>query len=569
MRSVETGASHRRPWNIIVATVGVSLTGILQWIALLFLAIISFWCTWVLKRQPAGSSVRDIGPYHVIEDMTLHVGQNSLSLGLGVLFLLVCVFLLCRWASSRRVSPTTLSVVVFLAVFLLSSAWVIARGMFNYSYPDTMSLSDGASAIVAHKTRLFSDAYCQTSVHACRQQPWLHDYLGLYPFQAGPMLWFWLVYEIFGAGNVMAIQFVNCLFAAGVAVLLVRIGGGMGLHGSGLAVLTFLLIVCIPWLMEPMYAYTDGVGLFFALLSLLITERAVTTSSPWWAQILWCLLSFLVAGVGLVFKTTFLILILAQVAALVVAAFVGRRWWLPVAGALFGMAARFLSKLSVPLLGRIVGQSFGRGLPTSAWLAIGLGKGEVGLPGWWSPVAVRAAVAAHGNQAELGRILRAELLARIGRLAANPAGAFRFFLDKLSSEWAEPTFETMYHSESGFARYDGGISHAILTGHLHEPLILFEDAYQLFLYMAAAAGVLAFFMQEMRSINASTLFLRTALSAAFLGGFLCYLFWEAKSTYTLPFFLLLLPFAALGCEKASGFFLPEESGKTMTLPACD
>ncbi len=33
-----------------------------------------------------------------------------------------------------------------------------------------------------------------------------------------------------------------------------------------------------------------------------------------------------------------------------------------------------------------------------------------------------------------------------------------------------------------------------------------------------------------------------------LGGFLCYLFWEAKGIYTLPFYLLLFPLAAYGVQ---------------------
>ena len=44
------------------------------------------------------------------------------------------------------------------------------------------------------------------------------------------------------------------------------------------------------------------------------------------------------------------------------------------------------------------------------------------------------------------------------------------------------------------------------------------------------------------------MFARTFLAAAFLGGFLCYVFWEAKGIYTLPFYLLLFPLAAYGVQ---------------------
>ena len=53
-----------------------------------------------------------------------------------------------------------------------------------------------------------------------------------------------------------------------------------------------------------------------------------------------------------------------------------------------------------------------------------------------------------------------------------------------------------------------------------------------------------------RSLGAdsSQVFTRVLLCASFIGGFLCYLFWEAKSIYTLPFFLLLFPVAAYGIQ---------------------
>jgi len=54
-------------------------------------------------------------------------------------------------------------------------------------------------------------------------------------------------------------------------------------------------------------------------------------------------------------------------------------------------------------------------------------------------------------------------------------------------------------------------------------------------------------------VDAAQIFTRVLLCASFIGGFLCYLFWEAKSIYTLPFFLLLIPMAACGVQQMIDF----------------
>lgn len=75
-------------------------------------------------------------------------------------------------------------------------------------------------------------------------------------------------------------------------------------------------------------------------------------------------------------------------------------------------------------------------------------------------------------------------------------------------------------------------------------------------YLFAFIGVIGFIVAtaRLRSTTAHghaqhvMLFSRTFFSAAFLGGVICFTFWEAKSIYTLPFFLMLLPVAAYGMQ---------------------
>lgn len=97
-----------------------------------------------------------------------------------------------------------------------------------------------------------------------------------------------------------------------------------------------------------------------------------------------------------------------------------------------------------------------------------------------------------------------------------------------------------------------GLPEWLLSGTGAARLTTYENVSQTVLYALALTGVIAMLISVVRSaarpMEDATAFARTFLCAAFLGGFLCYLFWEAKGIYTLPFYLLLFPLAAYGMQ---------------------
>ena len=74
------------------------------------------------------------------------------------------------------------------------------------------------------------------------------------------------------------------------------------------------------------------------------------------------------------------------------------------------------------------------------------------------------------------------------------------------------------------------------------------------MYLLAFIGLIALtravFRNRNEEGNADKVFVQVLLCASFLGGFLCYVLWEAKGIYTLPFYLLLVPMAAYGIQTA-------------------
>lgn len=137
---------------------------------------------------------------------------------------------------------------------------------------------------------------------------------------------------------------------------------------------------------------------------------------------------------------------------------------------------------------------------------------------------------------------------RLSEFAAESSVAAAFFAEKLSTEWCDPTFESLHYSGLN-VRADGtpfdpyaalGIDYPAL-----EALVSW-DGYQSAVYFGAFLG----FLRLLRHGDESGM--GTLLAAVFLAGFGCYLLWEAKGICTLPFFFMLMPVAAFGIEGSAG-----------------
>src|SRR5699024_8231586 len=120
-----------------------------------------------------------------------------------------------------------------------------------------------------------------------------------------------------------------------------------------------------------------------------------------------------------------------------------------------------------------------------------------------------------------------------------PSRFLHFLPDKLLSQWIEPTFQSIWisritHHEGGAlpwaqALYDGGAGLA-LEGWM--------NVLQTLVYLCAALGLLRL------SRGGGLLHLPLALTV--FGGGLYHMLFEAKALYILPYFLMLLPYAAYG-----------------------
>lgn len=515
------------------------------------LLVLSLVFTCVFQRKDA-----PMGPAALTEDMTMHFGTPSLAFILGCVLLLVVLGLVAYGVA--RLSPHVLLVFVLSFVTIAQILWIFSLGLTSVSYPDSQSLLDGAAALVDGDVSRYAPDFCptgDTSVQ-CTSRPYAvpspYAYFSFYPFQTGPMLWYVLTGSVFGTGNILAFQVLNAAAITGLVAVLWWLGTLIGLTEYGRGALAVLVVTCVPLLMFAAFVYPNAIGFSITIAGVALIALAFSRKRVW-STVLCLVGGFLVCGLGVIFKSTFIILMIAAIIGVLLVVIANRRWWQGLVGIVAMGVSYMLTKLPLYMVQRVTGQDFGKGMPMLSWITLGLDD-PVGVnPGWWTRTPLRAFQETGGDYASQSAIAREFVASRLQHFAQHPSEALDFFSRKLASEWAEPTFMTALYSElgtssSGFA----GAPRWLLAGGGSGLLLKYENVAQSVLYLLALVGVIAMVCAVVRSarmpMGDAPMFARTFLCTAFLGGFICYMFWEAKGIYTLPFYLLLFPMAAYGVQ---------------------
>lgn len=527
----------------------------LECVVLAFLLLLSLTYTSELERK--GEAV---GAANMRELFTFHHGAPSAGLILGILIVFAGFLLVAQFVG--RISHKNLLKLLIITVLAIQLVWIASLELTAFWYPDSESLMDGANALVTGRLDQFAPNYCQLPENAqiCAQRPptvpIAYRYFSLYPFQTGPMMWYVFVAWIFGANNVIAFQMLNAIAITGLVALLWRLGVLLGLNETGESVLAALVLTCVPLLTFAAFVYPNAVGFTITILGVVVIAQSFLAKRVW-VSVLSLFGGFLICGIGIVFKSTFIIVLLAAFIAVILAILVNGQWWRGLVSLIGLICANGLTQLPLRLVQHLTHQNFGKGMPMSSWLLLGLSQDNNASPGWWTMQAIQTFDKARGNYALQSEMIREALSHRLRYMQNNPSYAWQFFNEKLASEWADPTFMTLLYSQQGSsAHHFTGLPQWLLTGENYHRIFSFENTMQSTVYMLGLIGIIATLAMAIRALMSKstaphadvTMFVRAFMCASFLGGFICYVFWEAKGIYTLPFYILLLPLAAYGAQ---------------------
>ncbi|WP_140557819.1 glycosyltransferase family 39 protein [Bifidobacterium sp. UTCIF-39] len=515
---------------------------VLQSVILLFLFSLSLFVTVEFIRSEDRSDV-----------FTEYIRFRNASLLFPAAILIIFALLVFSAITLSKIQRRKLVHSVFWISFFIQLAWIASLSLTNYWYADSVMLMHGSNAILQGDFSQFTIDYCGptdgNSYVSCLNTPDiskgnLYRYFAWYPYQAGPLLWFLFVFSIFGSYNILAFQIINALFISGLICLLLSASELFGLKNIGLSALAVLYLSCIPLLMYSAFVYTNVVGLFFCVLSLVISAKALESPSSLRSVALLAL-AYFVGAIGVIIKSTFIIFMIAITVVCLLNLLTRFRKGIMLLSFPFFVVAYSISKIPPMILEKIVGQKFGDGMPMVSWVAMGLQEIKPTGPGWWQDDILKQYVASGGNPDVQSRSAWDVISHFFGSFDST---SFSFLFRKLASEWAEPTFQTALYSSQGDRNMQTkGLENFLLAGHGYQLMVGFDNVMQSLIYGLSVGAVIILLIRSIRKKEPCAALVQL-FTVTFIGGFLCYILWEAKSVYAFPFYFLLFPLAALGIQ---------------------
>lgn len=511
---------------------------------------------WLMTDAKTGNLAQSMSIYTITSSVVLPILVVGFGCGILVFALLRCAYSYATFLDGRAGTRLLVgSTFVFMLLIILvmqtrdthwGDSWMI-YGFVDKAYKkgSIESLFTGTYSSLFYDARL---------------------YFSCYPFQAS---FFWVLYGLrlmFGDFVFMAFQVLSALGVEVGVVSLVVLGQCLGLSSKGERVFKLLLMLCLPmyWLATFLYGNALGCGFAFAFLAL----QACSMREVWQAGSLRTSLLYVAASVvpltlALCIKETFILFVIATALTWIVVAIRQRRGFEFIACLAVILVARALSGLPFEALRACSGgYEFMGPLTTINHLELGLrmGMGEFYVsvnkdeptyaPGGWSNYANAVWELSSGDAETQNRYALSALSDDIREFVTDPGYGLWFFSVKLATEWADPTYQSLYYLSLCGLKGDGRANPADIStplGLTCTALTFLLDGYQSVVFISAFGYVIWILHHwKRRHANPVALF----LVLVFFTGFGCYLLWEAKAVYVLPYLIAALPLAASGLDIA-------------------
>lgn len=367
-------------------------------------------------------------------------------------------------------------------------------------------------------------------------------YMQVYPNQLGLVGILEALYRITGGENQKAFMYLTALSNGGIVYLMYRITDRL-FSGKRAAHLVLLFSMgCVQLMLYSTFLYGIAFGLMLSLAAFLFALRFLGAEGAGGRQILYGFLSALCMGASVLVKNNYSIVLVALVLLLFYKAL--ERWdWRPMAAAAaLLLVTALMGKGMTAFYEARSGIELGGGMPKTLWIAMGMQEGER-AEGWYNEFNYNTFLET-GGDAEKSSVIAKEAIAEsLERFGSDPAYALRFYYRKTVSQWNEPTYEALWANQFHEGEFSQ-IVQSIYEGKLYVVLHEYMNFYQSLIFIAVFGCLLL----RRRSWKMEQLFFLIVV----LGGFFFHTIWEAKSQYIYPYFVMLIPLAAVGASDLCG-----------------
>lgn len=364
------------------------------------------------------------------------------------------------------------------------------------------------------------------------------DYFKRFPFQLGYVLFSEIFIRLLGtADNYLAIEFVNVFFLAISYFAMLMMTRRLFKSDSVTKVLAVLIPFCLQPILFCTFTYGNIPGLAFALLAL----WQFCEMREGWRGWLHGFLCALCLGISVSIKKNFMIVLVAFLIIGLLRLILKRRLCELVCLLLCVVSVLGVSSAVKAHYEARTGIEFGDGIPMVSWLAMGLNESAI-APGWYNGIYTVTNFHSHDMDPDAAADASVEVIKeRIEAFSADPQYTRDFFAKKITSQWNEPTYQSLWTNQvrGRYGEMGKLATFALVDGEAR--VKSFMDGYvELIFALTALAAVLLIGKREVD---------HALLPTVILGGFIYHALFEAKSQYAIVYLVLMLPLAAYAIEE--------------------
>lgn len=477
---------------------------------------------------------------------------DSLWKNLAVLLLLISAAITAlHFLRRRRITHGHLLVVkAALAVWVFGLGCLWALSVRSVPFADSERVVEAARLAAAGDFSFFSTKL---------------RYFQMFPYQLGIVAFYEPFFRLWGDGAYTALWLVNAAALAAGELALVVLCEELFPDRRAALFAAALLALCPQPILFTSFLYGNLPGFAAMLWACVLACRLLNGGRP-----------RLVIGIailcalGVVLKSNNWIGVTAIVLALLISLPERFRPAKLVCCAAVVLAPLLLAHAVQAVYEQRADVSLGAGTPQTAWLVMGLSESDR-APGWYNKYSYSILKDSGWETKEAKNRIAADLADRLDAFAAEPGSFVRFLLQKTLSQWNEPAFESIWISE--VKEHQSALppfAESVYDGAAGRLLSVWFEHMVTFVYAAFALGMFAS-LPPVRKRSGGVLPPACGVAgsrAAFallplliLGGFFYHLLFEAKSQYTLLYYVIMFPCAAFGLERT-------EDWVGRLLPAC-
>lgn len=471
-----------------------------------------------------------------MQDHTLNITDDPfLHLLILMILTVVCVMLYRAFGKSGiGIHQRAALMTITAAGFLIGAVWILATQLHPGSDPA--------------KVCRVAAAWQEGDFSAFEQSvDGEEGYLFKYPFQSGIVLFYYLLMGLFGTENFVAMQFVNLLLLMGSYVLLIKIMGRFWKEDKASLVAAYgALILWVPYMFYITYLYGIIPGMACSLGAVYCMIRYLETR-----KLLYVVPAAILMGFATVFKMNCLIYLVAigcflgyDVVEMLLQRKPGQKREKSWPATLVFLAVLVLGVAGTNwTVNRYVEHLSGYEMPEGqvmlSWVVMGLQEAPNG-PGNYNGFNGNVYTESHYDT-ELANELSKEALKRqLEWMAEEPIDhGLVFFARKTAFQWNDPTFIAMERMVGRRSDIElSPVIRSLFSGKGCTYLSLWLNIVQTLILTGALFYLL--FTGKTAKIQELVIYV------VFLGGFLFHLVWEASASYAIPYYVLLIPYAAKG-----------------------